>query len=677
MQNTNPAGQGVNRQPAQTNTQSVIRLRISLQYGEKGSINYLLTPESADHWEQVLPQDCRTTMRRLFESPVTAWQLGNYPQLRGLVYTHIVQNPVDFRGGFVQITLFVDRRYQLAAKTIIDAMSKTEQMLFANKDRFRASIEGTDHAYKQQVQNGADTLLQELGKQLKPAYAGGVPQPAPASAATFYRVVTSSQQLEEILNFPEQAVFNKTPLITVVESMPNPASPTRPGFVPYDRTGACVEVRDHIVKIYEIISATNGKVYGVVREGTQQTINLQGMAGFLPRTLNIQPQAKTPEYSVVGTQIVVDEKKVRYYKEFTITVVEEGTLRPIPNATIDINGQKLRTNATGQFVGQFLATEQEKHIRISSPNHEPQETVLRLSQLPQTEKCSSQVVLKPRQNTIDVSINISGEVFAVKNINLSVTSPVYTALRSGYYKGYPVGKIGENKYQIQIPSQMSLAGSRNPEPEAKTFIQKYWLPIAAFLVGMLLAYLLASTMNSRGPIVTPSPSDNKEISTPKDTARQQNQQPADERYLDESIEDAEYYENYSYKYYKEGDSYVVNDRYYNSKYVREHASEYERHDSIYLKRKGQKDEWDINQLQSAKYIEFLIDLYEGNISTIVKKYDHDTSSNQLWGQIYDKLKKNVGDPTTKEIIQKKYKEVVSWEYGPIDLNKLKSNLGEF
>ncbi len=250
-------------QNGQLNGFHAIRLRISLQYGEKGSVNYLLTPDCGDRWEQVVPQDSRTTMRQLFESPVSAYQLGNYAQLGGLVYTHIIPNPVDFRGGFIQTSLYVDRRYQLAAPTILEALGKTEHLLLAQQERFHASIKGQDYAYKQQVQAAADAMLQELTRHLKPALGKGVAKQAPVSTMTYYRVVTNRQQLEEIFSYPDQGIFTKTPLLTIVESAPYPASPLGHSFVPYDRTGKCVEVREPIVKPSEFVPATNGKMYGL------------------------------------------------------------------------------------------------------------------------------------------------------------------------------------------------------------------------------------------------------------------------------------------------------------------------------------------------------------------------------------------------------------------------------
>ena len=218
-----------------------IRIRISLQYGEKGSVNYLLTPDCGDRWEQVVPRDCRTTMRQLFESPASAYQMGNFGQLGGLVYTHIIPNPVDFRGGFIQTTLYVDRRCQLPASKIIEALGKTERLLLANQDRFHASIKGMDYAYTQQVQAAADAMLQELTKYLQPAYSPNVPKQVAAISLNYYRVATNRQQLEEVFGCPEQSVFAKTPLLTIIESAPNPASSVGHSFVPYDRTGKCVE----------------------------------------------------------------------------------------------------------------------------------------------------------------------------------------------------------------------------------------------------------------------------------------------------------------------------------------------------------------------------------------------------------------------------------------------------
>jgi hypothetical protein len=280
---------------------SKVRLNISASYEDAGwntSIVSIADNQINDGWQKKFG-DVRGDMNSLNIS--SAYRIME--SAIGTYYSQIIPNRVCTREGKIQITIFIQSGFRVSdEKILLHSLNDITKIFDETQDEelkkfFEKDIDAVEH-FKKTADAFLNKIQVETDYELK-----GRKLFDTQNSKIAYRQFSDASSIAKFFKNPHQDVNSEYKSVYLIDKTACPDDST-------------INLGDSLQKLYTII---NGKDRYYILEGDEFEVPLTSQPQMLPKVLKVIADGKSQnEYSVNGSDIIIDEKKVDFYRDVQI-----------------------------------------------------------------------------------------------------------------------------------------------------------------------------------------------------------------------------------------------------------------------------------------------------------------------------------------------------------------------
>ena len=438
-----------------------IRININKQLSQEGLVPVVTHPAESAYDFRL--RSCKEDMANI--STETAYRITIYPDGQNLQVSLIK----SLDNGFIEYAVLTDtRKKTIDGKQTLKALSelaKAYETLAANdkkpidNQRFRQAVADIHQRLCDNAQPGSPNALpvaKSVGEQ----------------PLTHYINYKTTGEIATLLRFPDQAFFEKTPVVYLVGENVHPTRPQN-----------CKHIHTVVLRTFPIVSP-DGYEYGKVKEGSSVRVHLKGKEGMLPMTADIRGDVQRPTpfgyFDTTTSTICLDERTVKFYYELKFIVKHNG--RQYRSCLVRYNGEQVMPDNNGCYLIKIYEdrVNDAGTIRFSGENFKDAEIKVTPGIVKQQEYVFTP---EPQHDITHVTLDFGDGNPIETMIDIGTNERLYHQLRRGKVKGYRVKAVGES-YRMMIPRKLT--------PTSKNILRLF--KFLAMILFTLLAYALLTRL---------------------------------------------------------------------------------------------------------------------------------------------------------------------------------------